>query len=399
MVWCCIRRDLRYMIFYFGIILNTFVLHLCDAFKVTLYEHVNYKGAKREINVFRCHNLLDISFNDHGSSIIIPECVVLYDDPCCQGASTTLQNSTDNLDTNIDFNDRVTSISPCEDYFSPAPHQIHETWPGHGQIMTKVAEGLDTVIYYNDEIDRKGLRFQSEFLRKSWGYIKNVYGSFGPERSRLFAFFHANIQSSNHGCSYLQSYFDVSSDCRNMLDFAGMNKSSWSNPLSGTAELDEIAHGLAHIVEWSSKGYHGSPSFHLWGDNPWSEIFTYDLYNALGLEQDKERWFDTVQVRKYDFPKKNTYWFSDWFFPIYKHYGGAQLLNEYFELLANHFPKKESGWEYVRDMNIGEFVHFFSGAAKINLKRYALEAFNWGDAEEWELYQAKITFPAVKYAD
>ncbi|ODM89967.1 hypothetical protein Ocin01_16717 [Orchesella cincta] len=392
------QLDLQCIVKLFGIILTTIILGQGEAFKVTLYEHVNYKGAKREIEIFRCHNLLNISFNDHASSIIIPECVVLYDDPCCQGMNTTLRNSTNNLDTNIDFNDRLTSISPCGDYFSPPPHQIHEDWPGHGQIMTKVAAGLDTLIYYNDEIERTALRSHSEFLRKAWDYVKRTYGYFGPERSRLFALFHANIPSSNHGCNYLQSYFDISADCRNLVDFAGMNKSSWSKPLAGTSELDEMAHGLAHIVEWSSKGIHGSPTFHVWGET-WPEIFTYDLYKAIGFEQDKERWFDKMQVRKHDFPKKNTYWFSDWYFPIYQHYGGAQVLNDYFELLAKHFTKKDNGWEYGRDMNIGELVHFWSGAAKTNLKHHALEAFNWGEADEWALYQAKIAFPEVKYAN
>ena len=302
----------------------------------------------------------------------------------------------DNLE-NIQFDNRLTSISPCGDYTSPPPHQIHETWSSHGQIMTRVAEGADTVIYYNDDIRRTGLRFHSEYLRKLWRHVRTNYGEFGPENSKLYAFFHAKVPTSLYKHNSIQSYFDVNSDCRNVIDFVGGDEKAWSRSMNATGDLDTITHEVAHIIEWSSKGVHGSPTYQLWGDSAWAEIFTFDAYYSLGLDMDLKRWYSQMHQSKYDFPRYNTYWFRDWFYPIYKNFGGTRVLSRYFDTLALHFPKKDNGWEYERDINLGEFVHFFSGAAKSDLKTYAIRAFRWDSNAERELLEAKSNFPGIWY--
>ncbi len=65
--------------------------------------------------------------------------------------------------------------------------------------------------------------------------------------------------------------------------------------------------------------------------------------------------------------------------------------------LTQHFPRKESGWEYARDINLGEFVHFFSGAANTDLKPYAVKAFSWDNKSEKELLEARKSFPEIWY--
>ena len=67
----------------------------------------------------------------------------------------------------------------------------------------------------------------------------------------------------------------------------------------------------------------------------------------------------------------------------------------YFRLLAENFPK--NGGRYAKDLNFGEFVHFSSGAAKVNLRALATTAFGWPREREAEFKQAQSDFPNVKY--
>lgn len=361
-----------------------------------ILSFVSISGGIRSLNVSRCQNLFDLNFNDRASSIAVPHCAKIFAEPCCQGRSKRIYTSLDNLE-NIEFDKKVSSISPCGEYATSAPHQIHETWSGHGQIMTKVAEGFDTAIYYNDDIIRTGLRSHSEYLRKLWKHVKSTYGSFGPENSRLFAFFHAKVPTSLYLFNSIQSYFDIQSECRNIIDFVGQDEKAWSRSINGTEEMDMLTHEVSHIVEWSSYNVHGSPTYQLWGDSAWAEIFTFDAYYSMGYHQDKDRWYSMMMRSKYDFPKENTYWFRDWLFPVYKCCGGSQLLTRYFEKLSKHFPRKENGWEYARHMNMGEHIHFMSGAAKVDLKPIAVRAFKWDSKFDRELQEAKKHFPAIWY--
>lgn len=349
----------------------------------------------------KCHNLFNLDFNDRTSSIVVPHCALIFDDVCCQGKSHKIYQSLDNL-ANINFDDKLTSIRPCGEFNSDFPHQIHESWSGHEQIMTKVAEGQDIAIYYNDDVQRGALRSHSEYIRKLWKHVKNTYGDFGPQSGRLYAFFHANVPTSTpaYSTNSIQTYFDMQSECRNVLDFVGRMETSWSRSMfNGTSkDLDAVTQEMAHLVEFSSKGVHGSPTFQLWGEGPWKEIFTFDAYYSLGLQNEKQRWFLAAYNSKYDYPKYDTYWFRDWFYPVYKHYGGGALLSKYFELLAKHYPRKDAMmWEYKRDLNLGEFVHFFSGAAQVDLKSHAARAFRWTHDDERELLRARNDFPQIWY--
>jgi len=59
--------------------------------------------------------------------------------------------------------------------------------------------------------------------------------------------------------------------------------------------------------------------------------------------------------------------------------------------MSEYFPK--NGMRYSRDMNWGEFVHFWSGAAGTNLKTLATNAFGWPTAWENMFQQAQRDFP------
>lgn len=74
-------------------------------------------------------------------------------------------------------------------------------------------------------------------------------------------------------------------------------------------------------------------------------------------------------------------------------------MSRFFELLAKYFPKKvdKNGKEYSRDMNYGEFVYFWSGAAHNNVKGLAHEAFGWNEEYEKQYQQAKKDFPDITF--
>lgn len=95
-------------------------------------------------------------------------------------------------------------------------------------------------------------------------------------------------------------------------------------------------------------------------------------------------------------PDHPTYWFKDWFYPIWLNYGQSTVLKNFFELLAEHFHQYNG--EYARRLNWGEFVHFWSGAAGVNLKPLATAAFGWDSTWEQEFIQAQVDFPGVTYA-
>jgi hypothetical protein len=255
-----------------------------------------------------------------------------------------------------------------------------EHWFEHNQTLTRKFYDNDVAIYYDNDVN-SAITWPYTYMGDVWRYTKSVYGNFGTE-NRLYAIFHTNKYSGGHP----STYFDASHDSRNVTD---VGPGPWTNG-SGN-DLDLNTHEVAHIVEGAAKGYHNSPAFGLWGDSKWAEIFIYDVYKGLNRTSDVTRWYNLMINGTDNFPQANTHWFRDWFYPIYNNYGGAQALNGYFTKLAQYFPK--SGTNYSRSMNWGEFVHFWSGAAGINLKPLATAAFGWPASYETQFNQARIDFP------
>jgi len=97
-----------------------------------------------------------------------------------------------------------------------------------------------------------------------------------------------------------------------------------------------------------------------------------------------------------DFPRRGTRWFRDWFYPLWRECGRAEVMNRFFRELARHFPR-DSGGTYTRRMNWGEYVHFTSGAAAADMSGQAARAFGW--PREWagQLEHAREQFPGITY--
>ncbi len=260
------------------------------------------------------------------------------------------------------------------------PPTWKEHWFEHNQLLQRLYYDYDVAIYYDDAMSRS-ITWPHQFLVDMWRYTKSVYGDYGGE-NRLYAIFH----QGKYGGGHPSTYFDASHDYRNVIDCGA---GSWGSATGWN--VDVLAHEVGHIVEGASNGIHKSPAFGLWGDSKWAEIYIYDVYKGIGWDCEAIRWYDHCRNITDNFPRSNTYWFRDWFYPIYRDHGGSTVLPDFFVLLAQYFPK--NGSEYARAMNWGEFVHFWSAAAGTSLKRLATTAFGWSSDWEKQFRQAQMDFP------
>ena len=133
-------------------------------------------------------------------------------------------------------------------------------------------------------------------------------------------------------------------------------------------------------MESANNGVHGSPAYEIWGDSKWAEFYIYDLYTALGMDREAKSVYRRFTGNTDDFPRRRTRWFRDWFYPLWRDCGQAEVMNRFFRELARHFPR-DSGGTYTRRMNWGEYVHFTSGAAAADMSGQAARAFGW--PREW----------------
>jgi hypothetical protein len=261
----------------------------------------------------------------------------------------------------------------------PATWQEH--WFEHNQLLTRVFYDNDLALYYDNDVSRS-VTWTQQYLGDVWRYTKRTYGYFGDD-PHLFAVLHTNKYSGGHP----SGYFDASHDNRDVID-AGPGP--WTSATHGDRNL--LTHEVAHIVEGDSKNSHGSPAFGVWGDSKWAEIFIYDVYKSLGRTDDATQAYNEFYNSAGDnFPRAGTKWFKDWFYPIYNNYGGTQVLNRYFVQLALYFPK--NGNDYNGGLNMGQFVHFWSGAAGVNLKSLATTAFGWTSEYEAQFVAAQAAYP------
>ena len=262
----------------------------------------------------------------------------------------------------------------------PPPDTWREHWFEHNQLLKLVDYNDDVAMYFDDDVTRAGTEWILPFMTDLWRYSKETYGEMGTDR--LYIIFHQGKYSGGHP----STYFDDDHDNRNVTD---CGPGPWQDG------YDIPSHEAGHIVESTLHGFHGSPQFGIWGDSKWMEFYQYDAYKALGLDAEADRVFAKFTSTSDDFPRPNTHWFRDWFYPLWRDHGHAQVMAKYFQLLAQHYPK--SGQDYAHDMNFGEFVHFMSGAAGTNLKSLATTAFGWPAAVDAQFTAARAAFPQITY--
>ena len=269
------------------------------------------------------------------------------------------------------------------------PETWAEHWFEHKQTVKRIAYNDDVAVYVDDDTNRAAIEAMVPALTEMWKYTKKTYGAFGPE-GRLYYIFHQGKYSGGHP----SVYFDASHDGRNVSDCG-------PGPWTAASTLDLPSHEVSHVVEGANNGVHGSPAFPVWGDSKWAEFYQYDVYKAIGREADAKRVYDKFIAGKDNFPRPNTYWFRDWFYPLWRDHGGGQVLARFFAVTAKNFPTEpENGGKnrkYSRDMNFGEYVHFMSGAAGKDLRPLAEKAFGPSRERDAQYAKAKSEFPGVTY--
>jgi len=262
---------------------------------------------------------------------------------------------------------------------------LQEHWWEHDQNVSRVFLDNDVAIYFNNEMPRS-ITWMNKFTGDVWRYTKQSYGNFGPN-GLLFGIFHQGKYEGAHS-----GYFhNAKHGNRNTFDIG--QSGSWEKAEVGI--IDTIVHEIAYVVENTFRGFEGSPARGIWETYKWSDIFKYDVYKGIGMHEEADRIFKLNIDKTDNFPNPRVNWFRDWWMPIYSNHGETQVLVRFHEMLTQHFPKK--GFEYQGRMNMGEFVHFWSGAARSNLKSTAQKAFQWTDQFETEFNDARAKFPGIIY--
>ena len=280
-------------------------------------------------------------------------------------------------------------------YKPPAPPSTwKEHWFNHDQILTRLEYNDDVAIYFDSDMPREDAEWLFPITNRIWKYTEKTYGDFGGPDDRLFAIFHKGKCSGGHP----STYFDSSHDDRNVVD---IGFDTWDPSKDGY-----IIHEVCHIVEGASNGVLGSPAFgkSIWGDSKWAEFFEYDLRIGIGQDKEAKDAFQRFTNATDDSPRANTHWFRDFFYPLWRDHGHAQVMVNYYRLLSKHYPKETlddgKGLKFSRtQMNWGEFIHFMSGAAAKNLKPLASQAFGWPVDWESQFKKARMEFPGVFYPE
>ncbi|SEW07393.1 Por secretion system C-terminal sorting domain-containing protein [Chitinophaga sp. YR573] len=258
------------------------------------------------------------------------------------------------------------------------PATWKEHWFEHNQLLSLVYSNSSVNIYY-DSATPTSITWMNQDFTDVWNYVKQNYGTFSDPKVNMV--FHSNGYSGGHPATV----FDSNHDYRNVGDLGGewSTRSSWN--------VGASIHEIGHIVEGGSKGVKKSPAFAIWNDSKWNEIFIYDVTKRLGWTADAQQTYNDVINGQDNYPRPGTRWFKNWFYPIYTHADSSAALNRFFVLLSQYFPQHNG--EYTRDLNMGEFIHFWSGAAQYNLKAQADTAFGWNSTYEQQFKQAQIDFP------
>lgn len=278
-----------------------------------------------------------------------------------------------------------------------APEVIREKWWDFRSEMHRAYLDDQVAVYLASDVDSNIVRWAGPNMNKVWKYTKATYGAYG-EDGRLLVFAHGPEYLEPGGVFFatLAGYMDGTVNYRNMLV---ATSSVWQDTMTMMAVM---THEVSHIIEGSSYGIKGSPSAKLWGDSQFADIVIFDTFLAMGWNDWAQEVIRNGQTNGVNYPNPNrrNYWFRDWWYPLYMKYGKTQLLVKYMKSISENVHTKinwEGFKEYTEDLNLGEFVHFMSGAAGADLKAQAKIAFDWTMENEQQLINAKEDYPNIKY--
>ena len=262
----------------------------------------------------------------------------------------------------------------------PPPTTWQEHWYEHAGVVTLAGYDDCVAVYVDADMDAGDVPWLQDFMSKAWAYSLKTYGPL--DENRFYVIFH---QQKYVGCHY-DLYYEAGHDFRSVLD-CGAN--DWIE-----GNYDMPARGLSYVVERTAgHAKRGSPASWLWG-NAFSEIYLYDLYVGLGMEDLADETWDELEPTHHDYPFPPSYWFADYYFPVWRDHGQTQVLAKFFALLEQYYPVEG---DTMPDMTWGEYIHFVSGAAGADVEEQATYAFGWTSQWTQELAQARADYPDITY--
>lgn len=262
------------------------------------------------------------------------------------------------------------------------PRAMVESWGGYSEKVNRQILINGVGVFYDADVDRE-IEWPLSFYGKIWPEILSKYGFFGNGAS-LHVVGHGDAAAPTFSGNYLQT----ETENKNVIDLP-------ITELELTAQTSDLSLKLlGQLVEGGNNRANGAPATTVWGES-FVEIFTYDMYMALDLEADAERVKTAYLESTSNLPVAGTNWFQDWLLPIYENYNGIGIFSNFFSTIAEFYPT--NGGSYVSDFTVGEFIHFWSGAAGDDLQPMFEEAFGWNDTWAQELVIAQAKYPDLPY--
>lgn len=274
--------------------------------------------------------------------------------------------------------DRPDSIINNDESDAP-PRGLDQEWNGKEQMLYREYHDNNVAVYYDENVNREIIWTRS-FTSQVWEYVKNTY-SLGDDI--LYAVFHSETVAPFSG-----NIFDEETTYKYLFDI------SIQDGEASSSDMDLILEQIGKIVETSAFGINKSPASAIWMDQ-WQQIFMYDIYTVLNMDSEAQRIKEVSLNSIVDYPSAGTKWFSNWFLPLYEEYDGGASINSFFRSLSLNFVIEGNG--YSRDLNFGEFVHFYSAAVGADIQPLAESVFGWNSERNIELLQARTDFPSVNY--
>jgi hypothetical protein len=257
-----------------------------------------------------------------------------------------------------------------------------EHWFEHNQPLSRVYYDDCIALYFDPDVKPSNQDWMVTFLDRAWAYSLTTYGKMGNERLYVV------VHESRYGGGHSATFIEASHDNHAVID---MGEDVWAE-----GDYDLPAHLLGFIVD--SEGAHtkfGAPKADDYGNEGFPLIYKYDLYVALGLTGVANQALSDFDAISNSQPYPDTYWFRDWLYPVWRDHGNAKVFVNYMTLLQKYYPAGADMW--MPAMNYGQYFHFMSGAAGVDLVPLARKAFQWHPDFDDEISAAKADFPDIKY--
>lgn len=281
----------------------------------------------------------------------------------------------------------------------PATWQETGWYGGHDRPLTRRPLDSDIALYTDPYVAPTSVDWLRPIFNQHFQLAKSAYGSFSDPV--LFVVIEQDGRPEDvndiYGVGGVVYVSNGQGEYRNITFAAGWD---WSNQ-NDLWNINALTHELGHIVESNNNGWFDSPSFSAWGDSKWCDIFMFDIFSrSTTLPAGwAERTFTELNNAVDDY---GNYWFRDLLHPLYQgtlgntdpSRKGSALYSRYFQLLAQYLPKLDSTYGDKR-MTVGEFVHFMSAAAGVDLEARAKIAYRWTPELELQFANAQLQFPEV----